>query len=338
MSGSAAEQDHAIESERVRGLLEQARAGRLAATGRLLSLLENDGPSSRAVSRAAFPLGGGAYTVGITGPPGAGKSTLTGRLITALRGRGERVAVLAIDPSSPVSGGAILGDRVRMEHVGDPAVFIRSMASRGQQGGLALAAPAALRLLDAAGYSWILLETVGVGQVELDVCAVTDTTVLVVNPGWGDDVQTAKAGILEVADVFVVNKADRPGAEHARRDLASMRAVAPGAGGWQPPVLATVASEDVGSAEVLAAIDGHRSWLESDGHLSSLREARLWDEVQAVALAQLRERARQRFGQSSADELRLLVASRSIDPWSAADLLTTDDGDAGRRGLREARQ
>lgn len=321
MSAAAERSDRQVEWDRVCRLLDEARAGRVAATGRLLSLIEQGGRSSRAVARAAFPLGGGARTVGITGPPGAGKSTLTGRLIAALRARGERVAVLAIDPSSPVSGGAILGDRIRMEHVRDSSVFIRSMASRGHHGGLALAAPAAVRLLDAVGFSWILLETVGVGQVELEVCGVADSTVLVVNPGWGDDVQAAKAGILEVADVFVVNKADRPGADQARLELESMLATAARSTGWTPPVIEAVASEDRGCTDVLAGVDRHLAWLETEADLPSLRAARLWDEVQAIVLATLRDRAQASVDASSATELRLRVASRSLDPWSAADLL-----------------
>lgn len=324
MSTAAGEPAQQAELARVRRLLDEARTGRLAATGRLLSLIEAGGSPSRAVACAAFPLGGSAYTVGITGPPGAGKSTLTGRLIGALRARGERVAVLAIDPSSPLSGGAILGDRVRMEHLHDSSVFIRSMASRGHHGGLSIATPAAVRLLDAAGFSWILLETVGVGQVEVEVCSVTDTTLLVVNPGWGDDVQTAKAGILEVADVFVVNKADRPGAEQARLDLEYVVSAGGGTTGWTPPVVEAVASEGLGLPAVLAAVDHHRAWLESDGALTSLRDSRLWEEVRSGVLARLRERTAESLDGSAANEVRQLVASRSLDPSSAADLLILD--------------
>ena len=198
----------------------RAIAARLA---RLLSLVEQGGSDARDVGRLAYPLGGNAYTVGLTGAPGAGKSTLTSQLIALLRGTGSEVAVLAIDPSSPFSGGAILGDRVRMQdHATDSGVFIRSMATRGHLGGLALAAPEAIRLLDAVGKPWVLVETVGVGQVEVEIAGEADTTVVVVNPGWGDAVQANKAGLLEIGDVFVINKADRTGVAETRRDLEQM--------------------------------------------------------------------------------------------------------------------
>ena len=194
-------------------LVAATRAGDRSALARLLSLVERGGDAGRSVGRALHGQRGDAYTVGITGAPGAGKSTLTNALVDLLRRRDERVAVLAIDPSSPFSGGAILGDRVRMgDHALDDGVFIRSMATRGHLGGLAVAAPEAVRVLTAAGYPWVLLETVGVGQVEVEVVGQADTTLVVVNPGWGDAVQANKAGLMEIADVFVVNKADRPGA------------------------------------------------------------------------------------------------------------------------------
>ncbi|MCU1374007.1 MAG: Methylmalonyl Co-A mutase-associated GTPase MeaB, partial [Actinomycetia bacterium] len=204
-------------------LVDALREGDRGALARALSLVEQGGQPARDVGRLAYPHGGHAYTVGLTGAPGAGKSTLTNALIGNLRGRGETVAVLAIDPSSPFTGGAILGDRVRMQdHALDDGVFIRSMATRGHLGGLALATPQAIRVLDAAGAPWVLLETVGVGQVEVEVAGAADTTVVVVNPGWGDAVQANKAGLMEIADVFVINKADRAGVNETRRDLETM--------------------------------------------------------------------------------------------------------------------
>ena len=319
MSPGAPDRDPLL-GERVARLLEDARGDRPAATGRLLSLLEDGGEAARSVARIAFPLGGRAHTVGITGPPGAGKSTLTGRLIAALHGRAERVAVLAVDPSSPLSGGAILGDRVRMEHVRDGSVFIRSMASRGHHGGLALAAPAAVHLLDAAGFDWILVETVGVGQGELEVCAVADTTVLVVNPGWGDEVQAAKAGILEVADVFVVNKADRPGADQVQLELEAMLATGP-ATPWTPPVVRSVATSADGCADVLAAIDRHRAWLREEADLASLRAARHWDEVAAAVFQAMRDRAVASLTSAAAARIRSEVGARALDPLTAAAIL-----------------
>jgi len=303
-------------------LLARAREGHAAATGRLLSFVERGGAQAREVARVAVPHTGGCFTVGITGAPGAGKSTLTGRLVGALRGRAARVAVLAIDPSSPFSGGAVLGDRIRMQqHALDGGVLIRSMATRGHLGGLSLAVPEAVRLLDAVGYDWVVIETVGVGQVEVEVAGIADTTVVVVNPGWGDDVQAAKAGLLEVADVFVVNKADRPGANQTALELEHMLTTSRTERGWRPPVVATVASEDVGSQELLDVLWRHRTWLEGDGRLSAERTRRLWTEVEAIVAERLRQRARARLEEPHAALVRSLVGARVLDPWSAADRL-----------------
>ncbi|HMQ28548.1 MAG TPA: methylmalonyl Co-A mutase-associated GTPase MeaB, partial [Acidimicrobiales bacterium] len=228
-------------------LLATAREGNRTALARLLSMVERGGADAREVGRLTHPLGGHARTVGLTGAPGAGKSTLTSALVGAIRRDGLDVAVLAIDPSSPFSGGAILGDRVRMgEHALDDGVFIRSMATRGHLGGLALATPEAIRVLDATGHERILVETVGVGQVEVEVASSADTTIVVVNPGWGDEVQAAKAGLMEIADVFVINKADRSGVADTRRDLEQMLALSPGRDGWSPPIVETVAVDGRG--------------------------------------------------------------------------------------------
>ncbi|MEO7557116.1 MAG: methylmalonyl Co-A mutase-associated GTPase MeaB [Acidimicrobiales bacterium] len=304
-------------------LLQAARAGDRGALARLLSLVERGGDAARSVGRVTYPLGGAAYTVGLTGAPGSGKSTLTGCLIGALRAGGEEVAVLAVDPSSPFSGGAILGDRVRMDaHTLDDGVFIRSMATRGQLGGLALAAPEAIRALDAAGFPWVLVETVGVGQVEVEVAATADTTIVVVNPGWGDAVQAAKAGLLEIADVFVINKADRPGADQAQRDLEHVLTLASGpTDRWTPPIVATVATEGRGVDEVLHAVRAHRAWLAEEGRFDAKRAVRVDEELEAILVAQLRARIR---AGASADErlhLRDEVIARRLDPWSAADVL-----------------
>ena len=204
-------------------LFDAAVGGDRASLARLLTMIERGGDDARTIGRLTYPKSGGSYTVGLTGAPGAGKSTLTSTTIGLLRARGLEVAVLAIDPSSPFSGGAILGDRVRMQdHATDPGVFIRSMATRGHLGGLSLATPEAIRLLDAVGRRWVLVETVGVGQVEVEIAGKADTTVVVVNPGWGDSVQANKAGLMEIADIFVINKADRPGVDQTRRDLEQM--------------------------------------------------------------------------------------------------------------------
>lgn len=301
-------------------LVARARAGDRAALARLLTLVERGGPPAREVGRLTHPDGGHTYTVGITGAPGAGKSTLTNALIRHIRADDVPVAVLAIDPSSPFSGGAILGDRVRMaDHATDDGVYIRSMATRGHLGGLSLATLDAVRTLDATGWPWVLIETVGVGQVEVEVAGAADTTVVVVNPGWGDAVQANKAGLLEIADVFVINKADRPGTDETRRDLERMLDLT-GGGGWRPPVLATTALDGEGVDELWQAILGHRSHLTSTGELEPRRTARVGDELVHILAALLYERA-QASGGPRLEQLAASVASRAIDPWTAAEQL-----------------
>jgi len=302
-------------------LVEAARTGDRSALARALSLVEQGGEPAREVGRLAHPHGGHAYTVGVTGAPGGGKSTLVNALVTVIRKAADPVAVLAIDPSSPFTGGAILGDRVRMsEHALDGDVFIRSMASRGHLGGLALATPQAIRLLDASGVPWVLLETVGVGQVEVEVAGAADTTLVVVNPGWGDAVQASKAGLLEVADVFVVNKADREGAAATRRDLEGMLDLGDRpAGAWRPPVLEAVATTGRGVEEVWAAVAQHKAHLEATGELARRRERRLVEELRSIVARRLEERARQLLGQEGLERLEGDVVGRTLDPWAAAD-------------------
>lgn len=299
-------------------LLERARSGDRAALARLLSLVERGGEAARAVGRATHPLGGQAYTVGLTGAPGAGKSTLTSALVGRIRADDLAVAVLAIDPSSPFSGGAILGDRVRMQdHTGDDRVYIRSMATRGHLGGLSLATLEAVRALDATGWPWVLIETVGVGQVEVEVASAADTTVVVVNPGWGDAVQANKAGLLEIADVFVINKADRPGVAETRRDLERMLDLTDRPG-WRPPVVATQAPVGEGVDELWEAIGAHRDHLVTTDQLEPRRRARVDDELVRILAVLLHERALAAAGdrlQHVADD----VADRRTDPWTAAE-------------------
>lgn len=256
--------------------------------------------------------------MGITGAPGAGKSTLSDALVTRLRADGLEVGVLAVDPTSPFSGGAILGDRVRMQdHATDPGVFIRSMATRGHLGGLALATPQAIRVLDAAGKPWILVETVGVGQVEVEVAAATDTTVVVVNPGWGDAVQASKAGLMEVADVFVINKADRAGADDTERDLRQMLELG-GTRAWDPPVVRSVATEGIGIDDVLDAVVAHREHATSTGALAARRRLRLRDEVRSIALARSAASLEVRSATPSFEALMARVDRRELDPYAAA--------------------
>jgi LAO/AO transport system kinase len=307
----------------VADLVARARRGEARAVARLISLVEADTATGRALLRevaaALAPYTGRAHVVGLTGPPGVGKSTSTSALVTALRRRDRRVGVLAVDPSSPFSGGALLGDRVRMgEHATDEGVFIRSMASRGHLGGLAWSTPQALRVLDAAGCDVVLIETVGVGQSEIEVVALADTTVVLLAPGMGDGVQAAKAGILEVADVFAVNKADRHGAARTVRDLEQAVAMAASDGGWKRPVVATVAVRDGGVDDLVAALDAHRAWLDASGDRIRRRRARATAEIEAITL----ERVRRRIGDlRAAGALADRVAAGELDPYRAADEL-----------------
>jgi LAO/AO transport system kinase len=309
-------------------LLEAAREGDRGALARLISFVEEGGALAREVGRLTFPLAGNAYTVGITGPTGSGKSTLTERLISTVRAEGEEVGVLAVDPSSPFSGGAFLGDRVRMQsHATDEAVFIRSMATRGHLGGLALATPEAIRVLDAAGIPWVLVETVGVGQVEIEIAGSADTTVVVVPPGSGDAMQASKAGLLEAADIFVVNKADRPGAAETKRDLEFMLHLSSPDDGWTPPIVMTVASSGDGVDELWAAVDRHRAFLTEHGLLEKRRAERLAEELRHVVGQRLEQRAYERCQGPEFDRLLNDVVERRVDPYAAAGrLLEASEG------------
>jgi LAO/AO transport system kinase len=302
-------------------LFEAAVTGDRGATARLLSMIERGGDDAREVGRLSFPRSGDGYTVGLTGAPGSGKSTLTSALIGHLRSMDLDVAVLAIDPSSPFTGGAILGDRVRMQdHATDDGVFIRSMATRGHLGGLSLAAPEAMRLLDAVGRRWVLVETVGVGQVEVEIAGMADTTVVVVNPGWGDSVQANKAGLMEIADVFVVNKADRRGVDDTVRDLAQMLDLSElGDDSWRPPIVPTVATTAQGVADLWDAVLAHRRHCETTGELTRRRSFRLREELREIVAERLGRRARELCTGERWEALTEEVAGGATDPWSAAD-------------------
>ncbi len=315
-------------------LVQRARRGEHRAVARLLSVVENgmDRRSAgaaqdadlRALATALAPHAGRAHVVGLTGPPGVGKSTSTSVLVGALRARGRRVGVLAVDPSSPYSGGALLGDRVRMgEHATDDGVFIRSMATRGHLGGLAWATAQALRVLDAAGCDVVLVETVGTGQSEIDVVGLADTTVVLLAPGMGDGVQAAKAGILEVADVFVVNKADRDGAAQTVRDLRHMMTLGgdAGAAGWERPVVSTVAARGEGVEDLVAALDAHRAWLADSGEGARRRAGRAEAEVTAIVLERMRARLDGLRVGGGLAAMAGRVAAGQLDPYSAADEL-----------------
>jgi len=300
-------------------LIDRARNGDVRALARLLSLVEDDSPRVRSVIKDLLPDTGGARVIGLTGAPGAGKSTVTGALLSAFRQAGHRVAVLAVDPSSPFTGGALLGDRIRMqEHATDEGVYIRSMASRGHLGGLAAATPQAVRVLDAAGFELIIIETVGVGQAEVAIASLADSVVVLLAPGMGDAIQAAKAGILEVADLFVVNKADKPDAQQVVRDLRNMVALADrGDGDWKPPIVSTTATKGEGIGELTERLGQHWSWLNATGELKRRRQARAREELTALAFTALRGR----LAASRLDELAAQVADGTLDPFGAADEL-----------------
>jgi LAO/AO transport system kinase len=298
-------------------LVAAARSGDRAAIAKLISLVETGGEGSSEAIAQLFAHTGRGYTIGITGAPGAGKSTLTDKLIALIRANGEEVGVLAIDPTSPFTGGAILGDRIRMqEHATDTGVFIRSMATRGHLGGLSLAAPQAVRILDAAGKPWIIVETVGVGQVEVEIADAADTTVVVLNPGWGDGVQAAKAGLLEIADILVVNKSDRAGGDETVRDLVQMLELA-GDREWRPPIMRTVATSGTGIDDLWSAILSHRAFVEADGRLERRRDERIRDELRSIVLERLRAGAEALCTGERFDEMVAQVADRRLDPYAA---------------------
>jgi LAO/AO transport system kinase len=304
-------------------LISAARAGNPRALGRLVSLVENAAPELRRVMKVIAPLTGHAKVIGLTGAPGVGKSTVTGTLVQGYRAAGLRIGVLAVDPSSPFSGGALLGDRVRMQdHATDDQVYIRSMASRGHLGGLAWATPQALRILDAAGFDIVLIETVGVGQAEVDIARLADCALVVVAPGLGDSIQAAKAGILEIADIFAVNKSDRPGAQEVVRDLRTMLAMASyGEGSWKPPIVSTTAVTGGGIADLMAAIESQGAWLDASGERARRRRVRAREEISGIAMTELRQRMGGMPGESRLDELAARVADGDLDPFAAADEL-----------------
>jgi LAO/AO transport system kinase len=310
---------------RLDALVELMLAGDRRALARLITRIENREPGVPELMRRIHARTGRAYTVGITGPPGAGKSTLVDRLTAAIRKTDATVGVVAVDPTSPFTGGAVLGDRIRMQaHTLDPGVFIRSMATRGSLGGLARATAEVQKLLDAAGFDWVLVETVGVGQTELDVVKVADTTVVVLVPESGDAIQTMKAGLLEAADILVVNKADREGAprlltelrhmvhlhregQQASRDLE-----------WEVPILSTEAVHDVGVVELLEAVGRHRAALQSSGALERRRQARRARELRALILAELRQEVERALADGGALERVLAdVEAGRVDPYTA---------------------
>ena len=303
----------------VSDLVQRALSGDRPAIARLISLVEDGGPEMGEAMKALHPHTGGAYTIGITGAPGAGKSTLTEKVVAHARADGRTVGVLAIDPTSPFSGGALLGDRVRMQsHATDPEVFIRSMATRGHLGGISLATPEAVRVLDAVGKEFVIIETVGVGQAEVEITDACDTTLVVVNPGWGDAVQAAKAGLMEIADVFVVNKADRQGARQTVRELQQMLELSNAP--WKPEIVQTIATKGEGIDDLWAAIEKHRAYQEENGLLDKRRRRRIERELREIVAERFRNRVSEK-GDDLVRELTAEVEARRLDPYEAADRL-----------------
>ncbi|MEK9737765.1 MAG: methylmalonyl Co-A mutase-associated GTPase MeaB [Candidatus Nanopelagicales bacterium] len=314
-------------TDTVTDLVERARTGEARAIARLISMVE-DGSPQLPDMLSALRGGGTAYVVGVTGAPGVGKSTVTNALVTAYRERGDRVAVLAVDPSSPFTGGALLGDRIRMqEQAGDSGVYIRSMASRGQLGGLAAATPQAVRVLEAAGFDVVLVETVGVGQSEVDIAATADATVVLLAPGMGDGIQAAKAGILEIGDILCVNKADREGAASTVREVRQMLQLGGNRDGWKPVVVTSVAAQDA-VADLLAALDDRRAWLGEGDHLARRRRQRARGEVLALGLGGLRGRLEERLSGAHLADIDA-VAEGSMSPYEAAERLLAEDDRMG---------
>lgn len=303
----------------VSALVQRALSGERAGIARLLSLVEDGGPDVGEAMKILYSHTGRTYTIGITGAPGGGKSTLTEKLVGHARGEDLSVGVLAIDPSSPFSGGALLGDRVRMQsHATDPEVFIRSMATRGHLGGTSLATPEAVRVLDAVGKDIVVIETVGVGQAEVEITDACDTTLVVVNPGWGDAVQAAKAGLMEIADVFVVNKADRQGARQTVRELHQMLELSNAP--WKPDIVSTIATKGSGITELWAAIEKHRAYQEEKGLLQARRRRRIERELREIVAERFRTRI-ETESRALLDELAGEVEARRLDPYEAADRL-----------------
>jgi len=317
-------------AQRTDRMIDRMLGGDRLALARLITQVENRTAALPAIMKAVYPRAHDAYVVGVTGPPGAGKSTVVDRLTVLLRAEGATVGVVAVDPSSPFTGGAVLGDRIRMQaHALDPGVFIRSMATRGSHGGLARATGDTITLLAAAGYAWVLVETVGVGQTELDIMKLADTTVVVLVPESGDAIQTMKAGLMEAADVFLVNKADRSGAPALMAELtfaahlSLTSAASPKNIEWEIPVLSAEAQRGVGIAELLADVRRHRAALEAAGALAARRRARRREELKTLLLDEVRQKVERALAGGELARTVDAVVEGALDPYSAVQAILT---------------
>ncbi len=308
-------------------LIDKLRSGDARALARAISKVENREPGSSALLKALFPHSGKARIIGLTGPPGAGKSTLVDHLARLYRKENRTVGIIAVDPTSPYTGGAILGDRIRMqEHFSDPGIYIRSMATRGSLGGLARTTADVATVLDASGRDLVMIETVGVGQDEVDIVRLADVTVVILVPGMGDDVQTIKAGIMEIADIFVINKSDHDGAERVEREIRALQSLAVRHDGWTPPIVKTVASEGTGVKELAAAIADYESYLQKE-NLALKKSAENWQErlVEMLRDAML-EKSRQQLGDGDLARLAAEVAEHKRDPYTLVEEISARVG------------
>jgi LAO/AO transport system kinase len=303
--------------QRLQNLVDEIRAGNPRSLARAISTVENRGQGWSELLKALFPHSGHARILGLTGPPGAGKSTLVDQLARHYRKQKHTVGIIAVDPTSPYTGGAILGDRIRMqEHFSDPGIYIRSMATRGSLGGLARTTADVATVLDAAGRDLIMIETVGVGQDEVDIVRLADITVVILVPGMGDDVQTIKAGIMEIADIFVINKSDREGAERVEREIRALQSLAVRSDNWTPPIVKTVASEGVGVDELTAAISGYEAYLQEKNLILQKKTQNWQDRLLEMLRDALLERAREQLGNGAVAGYAAEIAQHKRDPYA----------------------